>query len=71
MLKDITNALTNKLYRKYDEYSLALHLIEDHGLCDKVDFKNSYELLSLKHVVLKCLSYMNIELLMLMLPTPD
>ena len=42
MPKDITNALTNKLYRKYDEYSLALHLIEDHGLCDKVDFENSF-----------------------------
>ena len=42
MLKDITNALTNDIYRKDDEYSLGLHLIEDHGLNDKNDFENSY-----------------------------
>ena len=32
MLKDITNTLTNDNYRQDDEYSLGLHLIEDHGL---------------------------------------
>lgn len=42
MLKDITNALTNDIYRQDDEYSLGLHLIENHGLCDKDDFENSY-----------------------------
>ena len=42
MLKDITNALTNAVYRQDDEYSLGLHLIEDHGFNDKNDFENSY-----------------------------
>ena len=41
MLKDINNTLTDDLYRKDDEYSLGLHLIEDHGLNDKNDFVNS------------------------------
>ena len=44
MLKNITNALTNDIYRKDDEYSLGLHLIEDHGLSDRINFENSYEL---------------------------
>jgi hypothetical protein len=42
MLKDITNALTSDIYRQDDEYSLGLHLIEDHGLNCKNDFENSY-----------------------------
>ena len=42
MLKDITNALTSDIYRQDDEYSLGLHLIEDHGLNCKIDFENSY-----------------------------
>ena len=44
MLKDITNALTNEVYRQDDDYSLGLHLIEDHGLNEKNDFENSYML---------------------------
>ena len=44
MLKDITNALTNDIYRKDDEYSLGLHLIENHDLNSKTDFENTYVL---------------------------
>ena len=43
MLKDINNALTDDLYRKDDEYSLGLHLIEVHSLCDKNSFENSFQ----------------------------
>ena len=42
MLRDITNALVSEMYRKDDEYTLGLHLIEDHGLCNKTDFENVY-----------------------------
>ena len=39
MLKDINNALLEDKFRKDDEYSLGLHLIEDHGFCNKSDFE--------------------------------
>ena len=30
------------MYRKDDEYSLGLHLIEEHGCSEQSDFENSY-----------------------------
>ena len=36
------NVLINELYRKDDEYSLGLHLIEEHGCSEQSDFENSY-----------------------------
>ena len=44
MLKNIK---TNDIYRQDDEYTLGLHLIEDHGLCNERDFEDSYKLLFL------------------------
>ena len=44
MLKNISNALTNEIYRQDDKYSLGLHLIEDHGCCNNTDFDASYKL---------------------------
>ena len=44
MLDNISEALISAAYRKDDEYSLGLHLIEDHNLCQKSDFENSYSL---------------------------
>ena len=41
MLKDFTNVLKNDIYRQDDEFSLGLHLIEDHGCGEKSDFENS------------------------------
>ena len=48
MLKNITCALTDEMYRKYYEYSLGLHLIENHNLTSKNDFENSYKLFLLE-----------------------
>ena len=44
MLKDFTNVLKNDVYRQDDEFSLGLHLIEDHSCGEKSDFENSYKL---------------------------
>ena len=48
MLKNITCALTDEMYRKDDEYSLGLHLIENHNLTSKNDFENNYKLFLLE-----------------------
>ena len=42
MLRNITLALTDEMYRKDDEYSLGLHLIENHNLT-KNDFEIEFE----------------------------
>jgi len=43
MLKNVHTALIDDKFRKDDDFSLGLHLLEDHSLCNKSDFKN-YEL---------------------------
>ena len=43
MLKDVSNALIDDNFRKDDEFSLGLHLLEDHNLYNQSDF-NKYEL---------------------------
>ena len=44
MLNNIHAVSSNEIYRQDDKYSLGLHLIEDHGLCNKIDFQASYKL---------------------------
>ena len=48
MLKNINQALTDDAYRQDDEYTLGLHLIENHNLTSKSDFENSYKLFLLE-----------------------
>ena len=43
MLKDVHTCLLDDKFRKDDEFSLGIHLLEDHNLCNKSDF-NNYEL---------------------------
>ena len=58
MLRDINNALVNEMYRKDDEYTLGLHLVEDHCLCNRTDFENNYRVF-----ILETCSPMNLEIM--------